>query len=467
MTVKTTLTGSEPAEEWVEVLIVYRDSEDPSIAPWVSAEELHRFLAVRQDFLPWVEVWIRCGPFIEGTDYTEVERMATTAPGMAKRNRRWSPDFHLNLDMALTMMQREDTERGIQACLYLSDKRQAWLTETTISLQTIEPNEASMNGDTQTIGTNQIVPEGARAVTPPSGTEHIVAPGVVRSMIPAIETKGSEPPISLDFGGHALRILMQDGEPWFVAAEVCAVLDISNHRDAVGKLDVDEKGAVGLTDAIGRQQENIIINESGLYTLILRCRDAIRPGTTAHRFRKWVTREVLPAIHKQGRYETKPSHNTSPRDSVWLYDGVADDLVLKMPTLLSIEGGYIFLLSLSNGGVMLCASNKPATYIQNVTHKLAEFNVTIDRIVAAKPHGYYLQLRNRILKRLAELPRVGQTFKGVDLETLKARVEPLLREALQTRAFSPTRAGAVKAELQALIGEASHLVETLNQADRA
>jgi len=466
MTVKTALTGSEPAEEWVEVLIVYRDSEDPFIAPWVSAEELHRFLAVRQDFLPWVDVQIRRGPFIEGTDFTQVKRMATTALGMAKRDRRCSPDFHLNLDMALTMAQSENTERGIQACRYLADKRQAWLTETTITLQTIEPNEAPMHGDIQTIGTNQIVPEGARTVTPPSGTEPLVLPGGLSVMSPAIETQGSEPPISLDFGGHALRILMQDGEPCFVAAEVCSVLDIANHRDAVGKLDDDEKG-VGLTDTLGGKQETVLINESGLYTLILRCRDAIRPGTTAHRFRKWVTREVLPAIHKQGRYETQPSHTTSPRDSVWLYDGVADDIVLKMPTLLSIEGGYIFLLSLSNGGVMLCASNKPVTYIQNVTHKLAEFNVTIDRIVSAKPHGYYLQLRNRILKRLADLPKVGQTFKGVDLEPLKSRMEPLLREALQTRAFSPTReSGAVKAELQALIGEASRLVETLKQAER-
>jgi prophage antirepressor-like protein/phage anti-repressor protein len=461
------LTGPEQGDEWVEVLVVYRDCDEPSVAPWVSAEELHAFLAVPQDFLSWAEIQIRRGPFIEGTDYTRVQRCGPTASGTLHRNRRWAPDFHLNLDLALTLAQNEATERGIQAFRYLADKRQEWLTGTTRSSSIPALQEALMNGDTQNIGPDQIVPEGARLDTRPSGTEPLVLPGQFSAMIPAIDTQGPGREITLDFGGHDLRIMMKDEEPWFVAAEVCAVLDIANHRDAVGKLDDDEKGAVGLTDAIGRQQENIIINESGLYTLIQRCRDAIRPGTTAHRFRKWVTREVLPAIHKQGRYETKPSHNTSPRDSVWLYDGVADDIVLKMPTLLSIEGGYIFLLSLSNGGVMLCASNKPVTYIQNVTHKLAEFNVTIDRIVSAKPHGYYLQLRNRILKRLADLPKVGQTFKGVDLEPLKSRMEPLLREALQTRAFSPTReSGAVKAELQALIGEASRLVETLKQAER-
>lgn len=319
-----------------------------------------------------------------------------------------------------------------------------------------------MNGDTQNFGPDRLE---SQPVARPSCTTPLADPGRPGVPIQATETQDSEPPIWLDFGGHVLRILMKDGEPWFVAAEVCAVLDIANHRDAVGKLDDDEKG-VGLTDTLGGTQETTIINESGLYTLILRCRDAVRAGTTAHRFRKWVTREVLPAIHKQGRYETKPFHSQPPKDPIWLYDGVVDDLAFKLPTLFSIEGGYLFLLGLSNGSVMLCASSKPGTYIQTVTHKLAEFNVTVDRIVATQPHGYYQPLRNRILKRLADLPKVGQTFKSVDIETVMARMEPVLRETSQTRAFSLTRASAVKAELQALIGEASRLVEALAQAER-
>lgn len=104
------------------------------------------------------------------------------------------------------------------------------------------------------------------------------------------------------FEGNSVRIKIINGDPWFVAKDVCAVLNISNSRDAISKLDSDERG-VALTDTLSGRQKMAIINESGLYTLILRCRDAVKPGTVPHRFRKWVTNEVLPAIRKTGRYE--------------------------------------------------------------------------------------------------------------------------------------------------------------------
>ncbi|EOZ4488861.1 Bro-N domain-containing protein [Salmonella enterica subsp. diarizonae] len=100
----------------------------------------------------------------------------------------------------------------------------------------------------------------------------------------------------------SIRTHLINEEPWFVAADVCAVLGIVNSRDALNKLDEDERG-VALTDTLSGSQKMAIINESGLYTLILRCRDAVKPGTVPHRFRKWVTNEVLPAIRKTGRYQ--------------------------------------------------------------------------------------------------------------------------------------------------------------------
>ncbi|EEE1025796.1 hypothetical protein B6171_005306 [Salmonella enterica subsp. enterica serovar Miami] len=99
----------------------------------------------------------------------------------------------------------------------------------------------------------------------------------------------------------SIRTHLINEEPWFVAADVCAVLGIVNSRDALNKLDEDERG-VALTDTLSGSQKMAIINESGLYTLILRCRDAVKPGTVPHRFRKWVTNEVLPAIRKTGHY---------------------------------------------------------------------------------------------------------------------------------------------------------------------
>lgn len=100
---------------------------------------------------------------------------------------------------------------------------------------------------------------------------------------------------------HPVRVVMVDGEPWFVAADVCKALDITDNRAATRKLDDDEKGGYSIPTPGGVQSVGIV-NESGLYTLILRCRDAVKQGTTAWRFRKWVTNEVLPAIRKNGEY---------------------------------------------------------------------------------------------------------------------------------------------------------------------
>lgn len=93
------------------------------------------------------------------------------------------------------------------------------------------------------------------------------------------------------------RVIDRNGEPWFVLTEVCAKLDIANPRDAASRLDDDEKDAVGIPDAIGRTQKTTIINESGLYSVILR---SVKPE--AKRFKKWITSEVLPSIRKTGGY---------------------------------------------------------------------------------------------------------------------------------------------------------------------
>lgn len=94
-----------------------------------------------------------------------------------------------------------------------------------------------------------------------------------------------------------IRVQVINNEPWFVAKDVCEVLGISNHKDAVSRLDDDEKDGVGITDLIGRIQQTTVISESGLYALIFQSR---KPEAKA--FRKWVTSEVLPAIRKKGYY---------------------------------------------------------------------------------------------------------------------------------------------------------------------
>ncbi|EBK0243270.1 BRO-like protein [Salmonella enterica] len=106
---------------------------------------------------------------------------------------------------------------------------------------------------------------------------------------------------------NPIRSVIVAGEPWFVAQDVCTALRIQNVTQALEKLDDDERSIFNIGHehrAIfdSRVKEINIISESGLYTLILRCRDAVTPGTIPYRFRKWVTGEVLPQIRKTGSY---------------------------------------------------------------------------------------------------------------------------------------------------------------------
>ncbi|WP_276851051.1 BRO-N domain-containing protein [Enterobacter oligotrophicus] len=129
---------------------------------------------------------------------------------------------------------------------------------------------------------------------------------------------------------HKIRVVLIDGNPWFVAADVCKALALSNPTKAIKSLDDDE---VALTSIQGLSRGNDlanVVNESGLYTLILRCRDAVKPGTLAHGFRKWVTNEVLPAIRQNGfygYYEAAPkaaAEPLTPRDRAELQALVND-----------------------------------------------------------------------------------------------------------------------------------------------
>ena len=96
-----------------------------------------------------------------------------------------------------------------------------------------------------------------------------------------------------------VRVMVIDGNPWFVGVDVCKVLDITNHKDAISKLDDDEKSGVAITDPHGRDQVTNVISEAGLYSLILRSR---KPEAKA--FKRWVTHDVLPSIRKHGLYAT-------------------------------------------------------------------------------------------------------------------------------------------------------------------
>ena len=93
-----------------------------------------------------------------------------------------------------------------------------------------------------------------------------------------------------------------DGTTWWVAADVCAVLEIRNVSQVCKRLDADEKDAICFSDSVGRQQELLIVNEPGLYKILLRSN---KPESKA--FQHWVFHEVLPQIRKTGSYGQTPT----------------------------------------------------------------------------------------------------------------------------------------------------------------
>jgi prophage antirepressor-like protein len=107
-------------------------------------------------------------------------------------------------------------------------------------------------------------------------------------------------PQVFQYANRDIRTIVNDGEPFWVAADVCEVLGIKNPRSSIALLDEDEKG-VHTVDTPSGTQEMTIVNESGLYTLILKSRKPEAKG-----FKRWITHEVLPEIRKTGKYGGAP-----------------------------------------------------------------------------------------------------------------------------------------------------------------
>ena len=129
-----------------------------------------------------------------------------------------------------------------------------------------------------------------------------------------------------EFDSQKVRVILVEGDPWFVAQDVCEIWTVTNVGDALSRLDDDEKAEltgknlIGLTDnpSVARLS---IVSESGLYSLVLSSR---KPE--AKPFKKWVTHEVLPSIRKTGYYA---SDRIDPQDSLnLLFDQMVDTLLI-------------------------------------------------------------------------------------------------------------------------------------------
>lgn len=102
--------------------------------------------------------------------------------------------------------------------------------------------------------------------------------------------------VPFQFDGNPLRTVQRGGEPWFIAADVLAILGIGNVTDALARVDPEDRGFDSIETDQGKREVSVV-NESGLYALIFGSR---KPE--AQRFKRWVTKEVLPAIRSSGGY---------------------------------------------------------------------------------------------------------------------------------------------------------------------
>lgn len=105
--------------------------------------------------------------------------------------------------------------------------------------------------------------------------------------------------IPFTYEGSAVRTLSIDGEPWFVLADLCKVLDLSNPTMVAERVDTDGLSSTEVIDSKGRTQTARIVSEPGMYQVIFMSR---KPEAVA--FRRWITTEVLPSIRKTGQYST-------------------------------------------------------------------------------------------------------------------------------------------------------------------
>lgn len=127
--------------------------------------------------------------------------------------------------------------------------------------------------------------------------------------------------INFQYRENLIRTITKDGETWFIAKDICDVLELGNSRQALSRLDDDEKNSVILNDGTPGNPEKSIVNEFGLYNLILGSR---KPEAKA--FKRWVTHEVLPAIRKDGVYcEKKPGMSIEYKKQIFMIEALMDE----------------------------------------------------------------------------------------------------------------------------------------------
>lgn len=126
------------------------------------------------------------------------------------------------------------------------------------------------------------------------------------------------------YNSHQVRVVTgPDGEPWFILADLCRVLELKNPRDVASRLDRGDVGTTDATDSVGRTVQMNTVTESGMYDTVLLSR---KPEARA--FRRWLTHDVVPSVRKRGGYLTPEATEKALMDP---------DFIIQLATSLKEE----------------------------------------------------------------------------------------------------------------------------------
>lgn len=213
--------------------------------------------------------------------------------------------------------------------------------------------------------------------------------------------------IPFDFDGQPVRTSRPfDSEPWFVVADVCKALGLSNPSAAIARLDGDDLSTTEVIDSMGRRQVANITNESGLYGLIFLSRK-----TEAKRFKRWVTSVVLPALRKAGKFEID-----APEDYPAALRALASEVEQKQ------------LLAARNAELEPAANSWSQLAEASGDYSLREAAQILDRDPAISTGQNRL---SKYLKQIGWTDRTGTPYQSqVDCDRLVLRSRDFFNQAL-------------------------------------
>ena len=225
-----------------------------------------------------------------------------------------------------------------------------------------------------------------------------------------------------NYNGTKIRTVEKDGQAWFIAKDVCNVLEISKYRDAITKLDDDERRPVKV-DTLQGMQEMAAINEPGLYALILRSN---KPEAKA--FSRWVRHEVLPQIRQHGMYLTDKLTELLKTDPA-AFDKLLTKYMEECKKSQALEKKLASEQPFTNLGHVVLALPGSIT-VQEAAHFLAQFGFDIGQnrlykkcrengLLGKRKGKQYNQPTQRAIERGLFNAEINGGFKSIAMVTPK------------------------------------------------